>query len=191
MKLFILSMAMLTFSISSNAQTKGGEETSLNCYQKWESVFENKGTKKVEDGLHDNIVITIRKGVETECFLGRAKVSKGIITHMQLKYEDDSFEDLIRVWKHPKMQVNISNGMSKTRISESEEMIDVLFINHILLKKKKLAAAPNPDEMFPTEEETDEETETIIEELTPAPKVVKEIEIEVEKEEVEEEDAPY
>lgn len=127
--------------LSANAQS---EQT---CYQKYAKVFEVRGANEVEDGNHDNVVITIRKGSFADCFLGRVKVVNGIVDPKSIKltFVDGSFEKFDRNYKYDDQPVTILNGMSKTMVTRDDELINVLFVDAIKPKKKALKRAPEPD----------------------------------------------
>jgi hypothetical protein len=113
------------------------------CYDEYRKVFENRGADPVQDGIHDNIIVTIRKGDEANCFVAKVTVKQGLITQVELYFDDSTSE--LKEWEwSKKMEWTIFNGMSKTRVTTSEELITVMFTNKIKPKKKKLMTAPKP-----------------------------------------------
>lgn len=121
-----------------------GQDTQT-CYQKYAKVFEARGADKVEDGIHDDVIITIRKGSFADCFVGKAKVVNGVIDKksISLSYIDDSFEALNRAYKYED-PATITNGISKTLVTLDEELINIMFVGSIKPKKKALKRAPEP-----------------------------------------------
>lgn len=116
------------------------------CYQKYAKVFEIRGANEVKDGTHENIIVTIRKGSFADCFVGKVKVENGVIqiNTLHLSYVDDSYEPFRRSYKSTGA-VTIINGMSKTMITEDDELINVLFVDAIKPKRKAYKKAPDPD----------------------------------------------
>ncbi len=116
------------------------------CYQKYAQVFELRGANEVKDGTHENIIVTIRKGSFADCFIGKVKVENGVIqiNSLQLSYVDDSYEPFRRTYKSTEA-VSIINGMSKTMITEDDELINIMFVDAIKPKKKAYKKAPEPN----------------------------------------------
>lgn len=117
------------------------------CYTKYAKVFEKRGAKLVEDGVHTDVIITIRKGSMADCFYGKVTVTDGSVDYQQLylKFEDDTFEKLDLTFKYQKKPIDIVNGISNTFLTEDEELVNVLFVKKIKPKKKKYAKAAAPD----------------------------------------------
>lgn len=115
------------------------------CYQKYAKVFELRGAFDVEDGLHEDVIVTIRKGSFADCFVGKVKVSNGQIVKnsIQLSFVDGSFEPLNRSYKYDD-PITIVEGISKTLLTKDEELINVMFVSSIRPKKKAFKRAPEP-----------------------------------------------
>ncbi|MBD99008.1 MAG: hypothetical protein CMO34_04120 [Verrucomicrobia bacterium] len=116
------------------------------CYQKYVKVFEVRGANEISDGLHENVVITIRKGSFADCFVGRAKVKDGYIDTktLQMSFIDETFEPFRRSYKYDE-PVTIVNGISKTLVTNDEELVNILFVDAIKPKKKAYKRAPEPE----------------------------------------------
>lgn len=134
----LLAIALILIGANSYSQTQ-------TCYQKYAQVFELRGANPIEDGTHENVIVTIRKGSFADCFVGKVKVVNGVIqmNTLQLSYVDDSYEPFRRSYKSTDA-VSIINGMSKTMITEDDELINVLFVGAIKAKKKAYKKAPEP-----------------------------------------------
>jgi len=139
MKKFLITASFLVCSVLLTAQE------SATCYQKYAKVFEIRGANEVEDGTHDDVIITIRKGRFADCFLGKVTVKNGevIPTSIKLSYVDDSFEGLNRSYKYDE-PITIVEGISKTLLTNDEELINIMFVGSIKPKKKALKRAPEP-----------------------------------------------
>lgn len=135
----ILILLMIT-AVSAQAQSEEG------CHEKYVKVFEVRGANEVEDGLYDDVVITLRKGTYEDCFIGKVKVENGKVLRnsLALTFVDGSYEQFNRAYKS-KEAVKIINGMSETMITKDNELINVLFIGSIKPKKKAYKRAPEPN----------------------------------------------
>lgn len=116
------------------------------CYQRYAKVFELRGAFEVKDGLHEDVIITIRKGSFADCFVGRVMVKNNQIVKnsIGLNFEDGSYELLNRNFKYDD-PITIVNGISKTLLTNDEELINVLFVSSIKPKKKAFKRAPEPE----------------------------------------------
>ena len=63
---------------------------------------------------------------------------------MFLKFEDDTYERIVRKYRFPDQVINIINGMSQTIVTIEDELIDVLFVKKIKPKKKSYVKAVDP-----------------------------------------------
>ncbi|MFM7023531.1 MAG: hypothetical protein ACKOXB_11205 [Flavobacteriales bacterium] len=124
------------------------QETSANCYEKYSKKFAERGAFIVEDGWHEDIVITIRKGTTAECIPGKVKVEKGVIVAMYRRFSDGTYEEtpMVKNYKH-KEEMTITSGISKSMLTTEDEIINVVFTKHIKPPKKKFAAATDPDDL--------------------------------------------
>lgn len=134
--LFAISLFMSANLVAQSDQT---------CFQKYAKVFELRGADPVKDGTYKDVIITIRKGSFADCFIGKVTVKDGIIDRnsLALSFVDNSFEPLRRSYKDSDA-VNIINGMSKTMLTDDEELINILFVEAIKPKKKAFKIAPEP-----------------------------------------------
>ncbi len=116
------------------------------CFQKYAKAFEVRGANEVPDGTYEQVVISVRKGSFADCFMGKVVVKNGVIVRssIQLTFVDGSYEPLKRAYKSDG-PINIINGMSKTLLTEDEELINIMFVNAIKPKKKAFKKAPDPD----------------------------------------------
>ena len=139
MKVILVAVALL-LGFNSFAQV---EQT---CYQKYAKVFEVRGADEVKDGWHEDIIVTIRKGSFADCFLGKVKVINGQIdkSTIALSFIDETFEPMVRSYKYDE-PATILNGISKTLVTNDEELINLMFVSAIKPKKKALKRAPEPE----------------------------------------------
>lgn len=139
-KLLFLSL-LFVFSSSIIAGDGG------NCFEKYNEKFTERGANNVKDGWYENVVITFRQGNEADCFLGKVQVEKGEVTQMYLKNEDGTYQIFNRKWKNEEVKSTITNGISKSRSTIDGEIVNVIFTTSIKPPKKKIAAAPSPDDL--------------------------------------------
>lgn len=139
MKKIYISILLISIGFVSNnfAQNK-------TCYEQYREVFENRGADIVKDGAYDNIILTIRTKEEAECYVARAVVQNNEIVEVNLYFEDGSFEKKNFTFKE-NSSWSIHNGVSKTKITDKDEMINIMFVNKIKPKRKKLMKAPKPN----------------------------------------------
>lgn len=146
MKKILLGLFITVLFNSVDAQLSN--DGNLTCYQSYAQVFEKRGAKQVEDGVHNNVIITFRKGSMAECYYGKVTVRDGDVVsfNMYLKFEDNTYEKVNRQFKNDKIPVSINGGMSRTMVTNDDELINVLFIKHLNPKKKAyVKAKPNFD----------------------------------------------
>lgn len=115
------------------------------CFQKYAKVFEVRGANPVADGVYKDVIISIRKGSFADCFIGKVKVLDGVIVRksIELSFVDDSFEPLIRSYKSDD-PITIVEGISRTLLTNDEELINIMFVGAIKPKKKAFKRAPEP-----------------------------------------------
>lgn len=137
-QIFLICLVSINYLLSAQENN--------NCYQKYIKVFEVRGANEVKDGVYDDVIITIRKGSFADCFVGRAKVENGLIDprNMQLSFVDGTFEPFRRSYKYDD-PITIVNGVSKTLVTNDEELVNVMFVSAIKPKKKAFKRAPNPE----------------------------------------------
>jgi hypothetical protein len=143
MKKLLFIGFILVSTVLANAQDQDVEPT---CYQKYAKIFEKRGAYPVEDGTYTNVIITIRKGSDADCFYGKVVVKNGKIDvdEIYLSFEDDTYEKLVKKYKYD-TPVTIINGISKTLVTVDDELINVLFVKNIKPKKKAYKRAADPD----------------------------------------------
>ena len=112
MNKLLLGLLLLMISAVSFAQ-----ETTANCYEKYSRKFTERGAFIVEDGWHEDIIITIRKGVTAECIPGKVHVEKGVVVAMYRRFSDGTYEEtpMAKSYKHKEdMTISGGSGISKS-----------------------------------------------------------------------------
>lgn len=144
MKKILYSFLAVAFSL---VMTSAGDGSALNCYDKYNQKFEERGANDVKDGWYENVVITFRQGNESDCVLGKVQVEQGAVTQMYLKNIDGTYQIFTKKWKYPEEKAIITKGISKTRLTIDGELVNVIFLKSIKPPKKKIQSAPNPDDL--------------------------------------------
>lgn len=139
-KLFFLFILITQLSML-NAQTT---ETNT-CYAQWAKAFEIRGADDVKDGWHDGVVLTIRSGSKTKCFTAKAHVEGGLIKDIFIKFVDGRYELYKPEWKYAEQKATVTNGITKTLQTMEDDLVNIIFINHLKPKKKAYELAPLPD----------------------------------------------
>ncbi|MCB0803510.1 MAG: hypothetical protein KDB74_10460 [Flavobacteriales bacterium] len=134
-------LIVLALFLSANLSAQSDQT----CFQKYAKVFEMRGADPVSDGTYKDVIVTIRKGSFADCFVGKVVVKNGAIDRnsIALSFVDNTFEPLRRSFKDSDV-VNIINGMSKTMLTDDEELINIMFVSAIKPKKKAFKKAPEP-----------------------------------------------
>jgi hypothetical protein len=117
-----------------------GQET---CFDQYKKVFDNRGADAVEDGVHKNVVLTVKSKTSTECYTVDVTVKRGEVVEISMYYEDGTSEPIIYEFKETNAWI-IYNGVSRTRITTADETIHIFFTNRIKPKKKTPVKAPAP-----------------------------------------------
>lgn len=138
-KLFFL-LILVAGATRLSAQT---EESS--CYNQWAKAFEIRGADEVKDGWHDGVIISIRTGSKTKCYTAKVQVAEGAVKEIYIKFVDGKFEVYKPEWKYTDQKANIINGITKTLQTLDDDLINIIFINHLKPKKKAFELAPLPD----------------------------------------------
>ena len=141
----ITTLICLSLGLSNFSFAQAEEES--NCYLDYVRVFEERGAFEVEDGSHDNVIITFRYGSTAECYNGKADVVDGQVVAMYLRLEDGSFEELKRKYKYEIKEITVKGGISRTIITPIDELINVLFVKTIKPKKKGYEKAPSASDL--------------------------------------------
>jgi hypothetical protein len=117
-----------------------------NCYDKYAKKFEERGAFEVENGWHEGVVITYRKGSNADCYVGMVRVEELKITQIKIRNSDGTYELYTNKFKAGG-EFTVTNGISTTKITMDDELVNVVFVKHIQPPKKKFTVAPDPDDL--------------------------------------------
>ncbi len=139
----VASISCLFFgTVRSQVKT---DKTELNCYNKWSVKFEERGAEEIKDGVYTDVIITQRTGGKADCFSGKAEVMDGKLTKFYVVLDDGSYSEVNKVWKpESKAAVEIINGISRTKLTIHNEMVNVLWPSKLKAKKAAPKRAPEP-----------------------------------------------
>ena len=130
------------------------------CYSEWNAIFHERGAKSIPNGNHD-VVISIRDGNYSECFMGKVTVLDGRIAgRPQVQKVDGTYED----WGKEVSQkyfnsdgtrvaeanalLAINNGMSGEMELADGDIVTVFFYQAIQEKPKANKKAPSPSALI-------------------------------------------
>lgn len=140
MKNFYVTFLLIATSLLMGAYA----QDNTSCYEQYRKVFERRGANPVEDGVHENIILSVRTGEVAECYVARVVVQQSVIVEVSLYFEDGTYDKVDYIFKD-KSTWSIQNGMSKTKITDKDQYINILFVNKVKPKKKNLMVAPKPN----------------------------------------------
>lgn len=140
------TLAILTVLTTWGVSLAQNEEVS--CYNQWAKAFEIRGAEEIKDGWHDGVVLSIRRGSKNMCYTAKVQLEKGAVKDMFIKYVDGKYEPYLPKLKYEDQKAVIINGITKTLQTTDDELINIIFINHLKPKKTayELAPLPNPDD---------------------------------------------
>ena len=151
----ILALLFSLLSIGVFAQSSSGKPaTANNCMNEWYSLFKERGSKPVPNGTHD-VVIAVRKGDYSECFMGKAEVMDGKITG---RPQVQKIDGTLAEWDYRLSQnyldaegqvknaalLEINNGMSAEVTLTDGENVRLFFYKFVADKPKANKKAPAP-----------------------------------------------
>lgn len=126
------------------------------CYSEWNALFHERGAKPVPNGTHD-VVISIREGNYSECFMGKINVlDNKIAGRPQVQKVDGTYEDwgkeISQKYFNPdgtrvaeaNVLLTIDNGMSGEMELANGDIVTVFFYQAIQDKPKANKKAPSP-----------------------------------------------
>lgn len=133
----------ILFLVASTGVLSAQNETS--CYDQWAKAFEIRGADDVKDGWHEGVVLSIRSGSRTKCYTAKVQIANQVIHDIFIKFVDGKFELYKPEWKYPDQKAAIINGISKTLQTGDDDLVNIIFINHLKPKKQAFELAPLPD----------------------------------------------
>ncbi len=141
------------------AQTKSdAPQAPKNCYGEWFSIFRARGAKDVADGMQ-NVIITLRDGNASHCFMGKVEVASGKIKlPLMIQKQDGSFETFASTGKtlDPSFTkdlssdelLTITDGMSVSFRTTDQETGRLFFYEFLAEKPKANKVAPPPSALI-------------------------------------------
>jgi len=147
------------FAQGQSAKSTTAKPAASNCYEEWYSLIKERGARPVGNGNQD-IILSIRSGNYSECFMGKVTVLDGKIAgRPQVQKVDGSYED----WGKEVSQkyfnsdgtrtaesntlLTISNGMSGEMVLSDGEIVRCFFYQSVLEKTKANKKAPAPSSL--------------------------------------------
>lgn len=140
MRNLVLLMFAFTISTLVNAQD-------LNCYERLENAFKERGSYTVSDDIHRNVIIVFFEDDEPFCVKGKARVENGTVSSIFIYYDDNTSEMYDKKLLNQRRQApTISNGISEMIYTSDNEKLKVVFVEKIKPKRKRFKEAEIPDD---------------------------------------------
>jgi len=151
--IFLVSFGMFAQSSSS----KAAAPASSDCFKDWYSIFKERGANPVADGTHE-IIITLRSGTYSECFMGKVDVVDGRLAgKLMVQKVDGSYAEFDKKVSAAYQNAEgvlqeqsreIHNGMSASVILTDGEMIRLFFYKSLAGKPQSNKKAPAPSALI-------------------------------------------
>jgi hypothetical protein len=133
----LLILAVCLISQISQAQT---------CFDKYVKAFYERGAEDIKDSTYSEVVISVRDGNSTDCFVGQVTVRAGkvLVDQFYVQLADDSYENVASHFKTT-APVEIKNGVSQIILDKRDRIYNVIFATHLKPRKQAYKRAPDPD----------------------------------------------
>lgn len=147
MKKYLL-LALSTLLLFSAGETIAQEKEELNCFEKYENVFNERGSYTISDNIYRNVMISFFEGDDVFCVRGKVRVENGYISAI-FYYYDDNTEELYDKNFHNlnNEPPSIENGISEMIVNADRERLKVVFIDKLKPKRKKMQRMEVPDDL--------------------------------------------
>ena len=143
MRKSLLTLMLLTLTVSVLAQKKD-----LNCFEKMESAFKERGAYTVADEMHRKVIVSFFEGDDVMCVNGKVRVENGKISSIFLQYSDATYEIMdVKFYNQNKQAPSISNGISEMIQTADGQRLRIVFIEQLRPKKKQFQQATLPDDL--------------------------------------------
>lgn len=145
-----LNMKKVFFTVLLAIATVGlanAQDQSTNCYVQWQKAFDVRGANKVNDGTYDDVILSVRSadGERADCYIAKVTVKDGAVRDIQIKFVNGKYEQFVTNYKYEDSKATITNGISKTLQTADNELVNVIFTNHLKPKKIEYQRAPLPN----------------------------------------------
>ena len=152
--IFTILISLLSVALyAQTSSSKPATATSTDCFGQWFSVFQERGANPVADGTHE-VIITIRHGSNSDCFMGKIDVASGKVSSPLLVQKVDGsyaeFDKRVSAYYQNeegrlKEELRaINNGMSGSFLLADGETIRLFFYKSLADKPKANKKAPAP-----------------------------------------------
>ena len=153
----IITILFCLLAVGVFAQGAPAKPAAKDCFNEWYALFKERGSKPVPTGIHD-VVIAVRKGNYSECYMGKVDVMDGKISgRPQVQKMDGTFEE----WDYRISQsyfdadgkiknsalLEINNGMSSEVTLADGENVRLFFYKFVADKPKANKKAPSPSSL--------------------------------------------
>ena len=115
------------------------------CYRKWYKAFKIRGAKEVENGTHEDVIVSLSRGMDGDCFYGKVEIRGGSVREIFIKTTEGDYE---QVHFEEEDDILIENGISDPVISNlrsQRQVVHVIFPSALRPKAAAYEQAPEPD----------------------------------------------
>lgn len=107
------------------------------CFSRIQSAFQERGSKALADGMHDDVVVSFFEDGESYCVVAKARVFKEKVINLFIQMEDGNFKQFEKkFYNSEKLKPNVTNGISEMIYSEEGEEFKVCFMDVLNDEKK-------------------------------------------------------
>ncbi|WP_107038519.1 hypothetical protein [Brumimicrobium mesophilum] len=145
-----LLIAISTFFLlnAGNSIAQEEEEKELNCFEKYEEAFKERGSYTISDNIYRNVMISFFEGEEVFCVRGKVRVENGYVSAIFYYYDDNTEELYDKNFQSLSSEPpSIVNGISEMIVNADRERLRVVFIDKLKPKRKKLQKMSIPDDL--------------------------------------------
>ena len=115
------------------------------CYRKWYKAFKIRGSKEIENGVHEDVIVSLSRGMDGDCFYGKVEIRGGSVREIFIKTTEGDYE---QVHFEEEEDILIDNGISDPVISNlrsQRQVVHVIFPSALRPKAAAYEQAPEPD----------------------------------------------
>ncbi|PWH81346.1 hypothetical protein [Brumimicrobium oceani] len=147
-KTILLALSTILLFGAGNALAQDKEEKELNCFEKYEEAFKERGSYTISDNIYRNVMISFFEGEEVFCVRGKVRVENGYVSAIFYYYDDNTEELYDKKFSNLSNEPpSVVNGISEMIMNADRETLRVVFIDKLKPKRKKLQKMSIPDDI--------------------------------------------
>ncbi len=124
------------------------QKKELNCFQKYERAFSERGSYAISDNIYRNVIIAFFDSDDVFCIKGKVRVEQGYITSIFYYYDDGSVELYDKKFSNMNNEPpTIANGISEMIQNADRQKLRIIFAEKLRPKHKSLQRVSVPDDL--------------------------------------------